>query len=77
MQARARARSLDNIGSEEKRLLPELRGSGSPGVSFLRDAETDYDELLLNGIERRAARDKVYSQVSRILGRWKYGGSQD
>jgi len=56
--------------------LPELRGSGSPGVSFLRHAETDYDELLLNGIERREARDKVYAKVSRILGRWEHGGSQ-
>ena len=46
-------------------------------TAHVRHAETDYDELLLNGIERRAARDKVYSKVSRILGRWEHGGSQD
>ncbi len=46
-------------------------------TAHVRHAETDYDELLLNGIERRAARDKVYSQVSRILCRWEHGGSQD
>jgi len=46
-------------------------------TAHVRHAETDYDELLLNGIERRAARDKVYSQVSRILGRWEHGGPQD
>ena len=45
--------------------------------AHVRHAETDYDELLLNGIERRAARDKVYSKVYRILGRWEHGGSQD
>src|SRR5210317_165937 len=42
-------------------------------TAHVRHAETDYDELLLNGIERRAARDKVYSKVSRILGRWEHG----
>jgi hypothetical protein len=46
-------------------------------TAHVRHAETDYDELLLNGIERREARDKVYAKVSRILGRWGHGGSQD
>ena len=46
-------------------------------TAHVRHAETNYDELLLNGIERREARDKVYSKVSRILDRWEHGGSQD
>ena len=46
-------------------------------IAHVRHAETNYDELLLSGIERREARDKVYSKVSRILGRWEHGGSQD
>jgi len=145
MQARARAQCLDNIGPQAKRPLPELHGSGSPGVSSLgrcrpyppfpevlgaigggreiypfcptgrerliaehacrkysgrvgrsaaaktldkeavrlaltahvRHAETNYDDLLLDGIERWDAREKVYSNVSRILDRWEHGGSKD
>jgi hypothetical protein len=46
-------------------------------TAHVRHAETDYDELLLNGIERWEARDKVHSKVSRILDRWEHGGSQD
>jgi len=46
-------------------------------TAHVRHAETNYDELLLNGIERREARDKVYAKVSRILDRWGQGGSQD
>jgi hypothetical protein len=34
-------------------------------TAHVRHAETDYDELLLNGIERRAAREKVYSKLSK------------
>jgi hypothetical protein len=46
-------------------------------TAHVRHAETDYDEFLLDGIERREARDKVYSKVSRILDRWGQSGSQD
>jgi hypothetical protein len=37
----------------------------------------DYDELLLSGIERREARNKVYPKASRIFDRWEQGGAQD
>jgi hypothetical protein len=30
----------------------------------------------MKGIDRREAREKVYSKVSDILDRWKHGGSQ-
>jgi len=46
-------------------------------TAHARHAETNYDDLLLNGIERWEAREKVYSKVSRILDRWEHGGSQD
>ena len=46
-------------------------------TAHVRHAETNYDDLLLNGIERRIAREKVYSKVSGILDRWERGGSQD
>jgi len=46
-------------------------------TAHVRHAETNYDDLLLNGIERWGAREQVYSKVSRILDRWEHGGSQD
>jgi len=42
-------------------------------TAHVRHAETNYDELLLKGIERRDAREMVYPEVSRILDRWKIG----
>ena len=45
-------------------------------TAHIRHAETNYDELLLKGIERWDARDKVYPEVSRVLDLWKCGGSQ-
>ena len=38
--------------------------------------DTNYDELLLEGIERWDARDEVYPEVSRVLDLWESGGSQ-
>jgi hypothetical protein len=46
-------------------------------TAHVRHAETNYDELLLKGIERRDARAKVYPKVSRVLNLWEHGGSQD
>jgi hypothetical protein len=45
-------------------------------TAHIRHAETNYDELLLRGIERWDARDKVYPKVSRVLDLWESGGSQ-
>jgi hypothetical protein len=45
-------------------------------TAHVRHAETNYDDLLLNGTERREARDKVYSNVSQVLDSWEHGGSQ-
>jgi hypothetical protein len=44
-------------------------------TAHVRHAETNYDDLLLKGIERREARENVYSKVSKILDRWKHSGS--
>jgi hypothetical protein len=46
-------------------------------TAHVRHAETNYDDLLLKGIERREAREKVYQKVIQILDRWKHGGPQD
>jgi hypothetical protein len=46
-------------------------------TAHVRHAETNYDKLLLQGVERWEARDKVYSTVSRILDCWEHGGAED
>jgi hypothetical protein len=43
-------------------------------TAHVRHAETNYDDLLLKGIDRREAREMTYSKVTRILDRWKHGG---
>jgi len=45
-------------------------------TAHVRHTETNYDELLLKSIERWDTREKVYPEVSRILDRWKHGGSK-
>jgi hypothetical protein len=44
-------------------------------TAHVRHAATNYDNLLLKGIERRDAREKVYPEVFRILDRWECGES--
>jgi hypothetical protein len=46
-------------------------------TAHVRHSETNYDDLLLKGVERRGARANVYSKVSQVLERWEHGGSQD
>lgn len=43
-------------------------------TAHVRHAETNYDDLLLKGIERWEARDKVHQKVFQILDRWEHGG---
>ena len=46
-------------------------------TAHVRHAETSYDELLLKGIDRWEAREKVYSNVFRTLDCWEHGNSKD
>jgi len=43
-------------------------------TAHVRHAETNYDALLLKGIDRREARERVYSTVALVLDRWEHGG---
>jgi hypothetical protein len=45
-------------------------------TAHVRHAETNYDDLLLQGIERWEAREKVSSKVSRVLDGWEHGEAQ-
>lgn len=45
-------------------------------TAHVRHAETNYDDLLLQGIEREDARERVYQKVYEVLNRWKNGGVQ-
>lgn len=42
-------------------------------VAHVRHEETPYDELLVQGVERRDARDRVRENVDRVLSRWRTG----
>jgi hypothetical protein len=46
-------------------------------TAHVRHAATNYDDLLLKGIERWEAREKVYPKVHRILDCWEHDESQD
>lgn len=40
-------------------------------AAHVRHTETDYDELLGRGVDRREARERVREQVERVLARWR------
>ena len=40
-------------------------------VAHVRHVETLYDELLMRGVERRDARDRVREDVDRVLSEWR------
>ena len=42
-------------------------------VAHVRHAETDYDLLLLAGVDRGEARQRVEDRVSRVLETWEHG----
>jgi hypothetical protein len=42
-------------------------------VASVRHADTDYDALLMSGVPREDARDRVRSTVERILAGWRAG----
>jgi hypothetical protein len=39
-------------------------------VASVRHRDTDYDELLMSGMDRREARDRVRPEVDRVLAQW-------
>src|SRR2546423_1747991 len=41
-------------------------------VASIRHEDTDYDSLLMSGIEREAARDRVRDNIDRILDTWRH-----
>jgi hypothetical protein len=43
-------------------------------VASVRHADTDYDALLMSGVPREDARDRVRPAVAAILERWRTGG---
>lgn len=44
-------------------------------IAHIRHQETDYDELLLRGDDRMAAREQVRSRIDSVLQRWQTAGS--
>jgi hypothetical protein len=42
-------------------------------IQFVGSVTRIYDELLLQGLDRWEARDKVHAKVNEILAKWKFG----
>ncbi|WP_410663205.1 DUF2293 domain-containing protein [Amycolatopsis sp. lyj-84] len=40
-------------------------------VASIRHLDTDYDDLLMAGVERQAARDRIHSTIETVLDRWR------
>jgi hypothetical protein len=59
-----RSASAKNLDAEAVRLAV---------IAHVRHAETNYDELLVQGDERWLARGEVQNQINRVLGRWESG----
>lgn len=43
-------------------------------IAHVRHTETNYDDLLGEGYDRRDARSEVAAEIDRVLDRWKHGG---
>ncbi|HYB30256.1 MAG TPA: DUF2293 domain-containing protein [Solirubrobacteraceae bacterium] len=42
-------------------------------LASVRHQDTGYDELLMSGVDRASARDRVREQVNAVLERWRRG----
>lgn len=42
-------------------------------IASIRHHDTDYDELLMTGVDRADARERVRDEVDRMLDRWRLG----
>lgn len=40
-------------------------------VASVRHQDTDYDTLLMSGVPREAARDRIHSRIDEVLDRWR------
>jgi len=40
-------------------------------IASVRHEDTDYDSLLMSGMERQAARDQVRPTVDAVVNRWR------
>ena len=42
-------------------------------LASVRHQDTGYDELLMSGVDRATARDRVRDQVTAVLDQWRHG----
>jgi hypothetical protein len=40
-------------------------------IAYIRHTETNYDELLMQGMDRSSARDEVRDTIDKVLELWK------
>ena len=46
-------------------------------LASVRHQDTEYDELLMSGVDRATARDRVRDQVTAVLDQWRHGVSSN
>ncbi|WP_372448416.1 DUF2293 domain-containing protein [Kibdelosporangium banguiense] len=40
-------------------------------IASIRHEDTEYDELLMSGVEREAAREKIRTKIDSVLDQWR------
>lgn len=66
----AGARSSGRVGRTAAGRALETGAVALAVAAAVRHEDTDYDELLISGMDRSEARDQVSDQVDRVLERW-------
>ncbi len=67
----AGARGSGRVGRTRAGRELDLEAVRLAVIAAVRHADTNYDELLMSGVPRAAARSKVRSDVDRILAEWQ------
>lgn len=67
----AGARGSGRVGRSASGRALDPRAVTPAVAASVRHEDTGYDELLMSGVPRTAARDQVRSEVQRILASWQ------
>ena len=72
---RAGARGSGRVGRSAAGRALDPRAVTLATAASVRHEGTGYDELLMSGVPRTSARERVGAEVQRILARWQVPGS--
>jgi hypothetical protein len=69
----AAQRGSGRVGRSAAGRAAEPRAVELAVIASIRHRETDYDALLMSGVDRAQARDRVSARVDEVLERWRRG----